>query len=360
MTMLNDDNTFRTLIEGALVPIAVNDEAGNVTYLNAAFIQKFGYTQSDIPTVDMWWPLAYPDEKYRSQIKEAWLKRLNDCNKNLAMFVPFEVELRIKNGETLTVIVTSSPIQKDGKTLFLITFIDITDRKRAELALKRSEESLNLALSAAEMSMWSFDLLSGEPTLCDRWYRMLGYEKAEIAVNVTTWQKLIHPDDAHSVELSLAAHLNGDSQIFHAEFRLRHKDSHWVWMQSRGKIIERDINGLPLRMAGTNFDISDRKRLAIEGRLMLQKIEALIQNLGAVKDENDPSQTGNLLELLTDRQRKVLELIALGYTSTDIAHKLGISASTAVTHRRNLMKNLNLHSTAEITRFAIKHKLIAS
>jgi len=359
MNLQYGDAVFQALMDGSPVPSAVNDDTGKITYLNTAFVETFGYTQLDIPTIDEWWPLAYPNSIYRQQIQEAWFARLHEMNETGELFAPLEVEIRIKNGESRTVIGAASLITGGTNPLFLVTLIDITERKKAELALKKSEESLNLALSGADMTMWNFVLKTGKVDLCARWYQLLGYENLAFDLDVSSWKKYVHKNDWHTLELRFTEHIKGESQNFHSEFRLRHKDGHWVWVQSRGKIIERDENGDALRIAGINFDISGRKRLAAEGADLLQKIEKLILNLDTDQYKENIHSSENKIDLLTDRQKKVMELVALGFTSLEISSQLSISHATAVTHRRNLMKKLNLHSTAEITRFAIQNKLIS-
>lgn len=359
MTFQYDDAIFRALMLGSPVPSAVNDSNGNITYLNEAFINSLGYVPSDIPTLEAWWPLAYPDPVYREQVRENWNVRLKESKTTGQSFVPLEVNIRIKSGEIHTFIASASEMPDKANKLHLVTLIDITDRKKAELALQESEERLNLALSGAEMSMWDFNVITGKIGLCERWYRLLGYENGAFQLDTKNWRDFVYSDDWQPAKLNYTRHINGETANFEAEFRVLHKDGHWVWIQSRGKVVERDRNGKALRIAGINFDISNRKRLATEGTELLQKIEALILGLGANQSIESTNLTVNQLNQLTSRQKKVLELIALGLTSAQIAGQLGISLATAVTHRRNLMKRLDLHSTAEVTRFAIQHKLIS-
>jgi len=63
---------FRSIIEVSPVPMALNDERLNITFLNPAFVQTFGYTTDDIPTVADWWLKAYPDPDYRRWAESAW------------------------------------------------------------------------------------------------------------------------------------------------------------------------------------------------------------------------------------------------------------------------------------------------
>lgn len=115
---------------------------------------------------------------------------------------------------------------------------------------------------------------------------------------------------------------------------------------------------IPLRMVGTLLDVSQRKRLNEEGRDLLKRIEKLIRentSRGPVKTENGKSS-----ENLTKRQRQILGMIAAGMTSAEIGKQLHLSTPTVISHRRNLMAKLDLHSTAEVTRFAIDHGLLVT
>lgn len=110
-------------------------------------------------------------------------------------------------------------------------------------------------------------------------------------------------------------------------------------------------------MVGTILDITQRKRLNDEGMNLLKQIEALIRESSSrspVQADGDKSA-----ETLTKRQRQILGMIAMGMTSADIGKQLHLATPTVISHRRNLMAKLNLHSTAEVTRFAIDHDLLA-
>lgn len=152
----------------------------------------------------------------------------------------------------------------------------------------------------------------------------------------------------------------------------------------RGEIVNRDKNGrlydqtlaLAPVLAGDgsirNFvaimhDITDRKRLTLEGADLLRRIETLIQRAGRLDDnfvdnantgKATASDTSRISGKISTRQREVLELVAQGLTSAEIAELLHISPATVVTHRRDLMQRLDLHSVAELTRYAFEHQLI--
>lgn len=90
---------------------------------------------------------------------------------------------------------------------------------------------------------------------------MLGYRLDEIEPHMTSWEQRIHPDDLAKTLEFWNAHLDNRIPSYECEHRLRHKNGRWVWVLSKGKVIERDSQGRPMRACGTHLDISERKRL---------------------------------------------------------------------------------------------------
>jgi PAS domain S-box-containing protein len=134
------------------------------------------------------------------------------------------------------------------------------ERYRAEASLRESEHRREVALFGAELGLWDWNVRTGVVVYDDRWCAMLGYRVDELAPDVASWTSLMHPDDREPVQVRLEPHLKGETPDYETEFRLRHRDGHWVWIQARGKVVERDAAGAPLRMAGTHMDIGPRKR----------------------------------------------------------------------------------------------------
>lgn len=159
----------------------------------------------------------------------------------------------------------------DGQTEGVVGVgIDITERTRAEAALKESQERLGLALEGADLGSWDWNVQSGETAVNARWAEMLGYRPDEITPHVSSWETLVHPDDLPRVREVLQAHLDGRTPFYATEHRMRHKSGHWVWVLDRGKVISRDAGGKPLRAAGTHLDITERK--ATEAALERERV----------------------------------------------------------------------------------------
>ncbi len=113
-----------------------------------------------------------------------------------------------------------------------------------------SERRLRLALDAAHVVVWDWDLKTGRAIWEETYTRILGYEPNELDPGVRTWKRLIHPDDWGKVSESLNEHLSGRLPSFEAEYRIRNKSGQWIWIQSRGKVVEHDKEGKPLEDAG--------------------------------------------------------------------------------------------------------------
>lgn len=162
------------------------------------------------------------------------------------------------------------------------TFIDISERRRAEREREVSEQRLSLALEGAGLGMWEWHIPSGEVQFNARWASMLGYPPAELSPDFATWERLVHPADLPRAKEELSAYLNGDGKGFHGEHRLLHRDGHWVWVLVSGRIIERDDSGKPLRMVGIHVDISANKNAEMVVRHREQHLQALLSAMSDV------------------------------------------------------------------------------
>ena len=122
-----------------------------------------------------------------------------------------------------------------------------------------NQKRMELALEGGNLGMWDLHIPSREVVFSERGCALLGYRRDEIKPDVDSWRSLAHPDDWTVINAALQAHLKGETPFYECEHRIRHKDGHWVWILDRGRVVEWDVAGAPLRVAGTHMDITGRK-----------------------------------------------------------------------------------------------------
>jgi PAS domain S-box-containing protein len=150
----------------------------------------------------------------------------------------------------------------DGSPQRMIGFDhDITGELELREELRITGERWRLALSSNNDGVWDWNFATGEVFRDTRYAEIIGHRPEELPVDRHIWQSLGHPEDIPGTNAALAAHLEGQKPLYQSEYRLRHKAGHWVWVLDRGKVIARDAKGQPLRVVGTQTDITARKQL---------------------------------------------------------------------------------------------------
>ena len=141
---------------------------------------------------------------------------------------------------------------------------ELIKERTAELEVKNamfreSEERLSLALDAVNEGIWDWNITTGEAVFSPSYYIMLGYAPYEFPQNYSSWKSLVHPEDIERAEIEINKHIHS-GEGYAIEIRMRTKSGDWRWILTRGKVIERDETGRPVRMVGTHSDITERKR----------------------------------------------------------------------------------------------------
>lgn len=138
---------------------------------------------------------------------------------------------------------------------------EISAHKTVEIALRDSEERLQMVLTGAEMATWDWHIPSGELLFNARWAEIQGYTLEELPPRIESWETHVFPDDMPQVREKLDRHFKGETPVYESEHRVRHKDGHWVWVLGRGKVVEWDDAGIPVHAVGTALDITERKQI---------------------------------------------------------------------------------------------------
>jgi len=200
---------------------------------------------------------------------------------SMATQAPYNVEYRINrlDGELRWVAVSGKVVaEEDGSGYRIVgVALDITNRKRAEEALRDNEERLRLALKAANQGLYDLDLQTGEAIVSSEYATMLGYDPATFHETNAYWIERLHPNDRERVAGVYRAYVAGQIADYRVEFRQRTQNGQWKWVLSLGKIVAWNEAGHPLRMLGTHTDIDDRKRLEQELRQINLELEQRVE-----------------------------------------------------------------------------------
>ncbi|HZF75825.1 MAG TPA: PAS domain S-box protein [Acetobacteraceae bacterium] len=146
----------------------------------------------------------------------------------------------------------------DGRRRFIGMVRDVTEARQAEEALRSSETRLRLALESTGAGLWEFDVRSARSTVDARWLATLGLPEGT-EMDFAWWEALIHPEDLPRMRALIGEQIAGGVAVVEADYRMRHRDGHWVWVNAHALVAERDAAGRATRILGISRDITRRK-----------------------------------------------------------------------------------------------------
>ncbi len=195
---------------------------------------------------------------------------------------PYDLELPIitAKGNRRWVRTVGAPSEtSDGEvTKVAGAFQDLTPRKEAEEELRRSREQLSMAVEGGNVGTWNWDLETDEVIFNRRWAEMLGYSREELDFDFSTWEALVHPEDLPRALQMLETYIEGDAGTYDPEIRMRTKSGGWKWIQTIGRVVERDEEGAVTRAAGIHLDIDERKRAEAELQRSRERYRSLFED----------------------------------------------------------------------------------
>jgi PAS domain S-box-containing protein len=146
----------------------------------------------------------------------------------------------------------------ENERLYQAAEKEILNRKKAEELARESDERLKLTLDAVNEGVWDWNIPTGETVFSPSYYTMLGYEPYEFPQNYKSWRSLVHPEDIEKAEQEINKHLT-TGKDYSIEIRVKTKSGKWIWILTKGRVVERDKHGMPIRMVGTQSDITTRR-----------------------------------------------------------------------------------------------------
>jgi PAS domain S-box-containing protein len=251
-----------SLMDTMPIALAWANEQGNIQYSNNKFRELFGYPLEDMPTVEQWFQLAYPDQEYRQTVVSNWQIAVENAQNSGPEIAPIEVTIACKDGSTRYVAVVGTLIHDR----ILAVFNDLTESKRAENALRESEIKYRHLVEATNDWVWSCDINGIHIFSNQAAKSLLGYEPHEI-IGKSAFD-FIHPEDMEWVQKTVQQATNNKKGWQIDSIRWLHKDGGVRYVESRAEPIL-DTEGNIAGFSGIDRDVSERKKT--EENLMQEK-----------------------------------------------------------------------------------------
>ena len=233
-----------------------NVVTGETTF-NVVYARMLGYEKEELEplTVNAWTALCHPDDLARVTEKAA------QCYRGEHPDYDCELRLRHKAGHWVWLWDRGSLIARTqhGDPLLMAGIgTDITARKEGEAKIAASEARLAWVLKTSGGGVWDWDIENNLVTHNAQWCHLLGLDESLLAHPVEIFQELIHPEDAPEVMTRIQAALEPGG-VYYSEHRMRHADGHWLWVEDRAEVMQRDPAGKALRLVGSFTDNTSRK-----------------------------------------------------------------------------------------------------
>jgi PAS domain S-box-containing protein len=219
-------------------------------------------------------------------------------------------------------IASKTELQPDGSVVFYGSILDISDFKKQQRQLEISDERFRFAMEASTSGVWDWDLRTNSVFYSSQSLKILEQETRDVFDSPERWDQMVHPDDLKKYYATIQDHFENKTPFYENFHRVLTSRGKYKWILDRGKVIERGLDGKPLRIIGTHTDLSSHKEKELQ---LMQKMELFsknnsrLLNFSHIVSHNLNTYAGNIKALLDmmDAEEKPLEdMEALGYLRT--------------------------------------------
>ncbi len=238
-------------------PVMLLTGDGAIFYANRAFCELYGYRLDELAGQHFLMLSAEPESSIQAFEKrqgEAKL-RIHRHKTGILLKLELSVDFPVETGDDL---------------------IFVSARSFGNRAQDDEELRWRLSVESSGDGIWGWNVRTGRSFHSESWYRMLGFTMEDAVAEKDFWSSRLHPDDRDHVLKAVDDCLNGRSELYAADYRLRCRDGQWKWIAARGRVIERE-NGLPVRVLGTHRDIDALRQSQSDRKLAQQMFSAVLE-----------------------------------------------------------------------------------
>jgi PAS domain S-box-containing protein len=278
--LFSEENKFRVMFDESPIGIVVCDSEGKLLEVNKSWLEIFGILDvEEFRGFNIFENLNVSDSDMKKLLEGKSIHSIGEFD-----FEKIKQSHLYKTSKSSTIYIDFIIIpltEKKSKVIsgYLVQVQDITDRKRAELSLRESEERWLFAFEGAEDGAWDWNAQTNKVFHSNRWKSMLGFNDDEIGDTLEDWNNLVHPDDREKANSLFNDHFDGRIPIYKSEYRMMCKDGTYKWILDRGKIISYTDNGKPLRAVGTHTDITEQKQIEEKLRENEEKFRSITEQV---------------------------------------------------------------------------------
>ncbi len=274
--LIQSEEKYRLIADNASDVIWVFDLTElKYRYVSPSIERLLGYTSDELVRQDPTTILAPSSLTFMKQEMPTRIKNLQQGKSEAYRDI---LEIIHKDGHTLWIEMHANYISKKSGEGFEVLGAsrDISERLNFESALKDSKERFELAMKAAEDGLYDWDLENNTIYYSPAWKKMLGFQDHELLNDFSVWEDYTHPDDVKRSWQMLEDHISGKIDRFEIEFKMKHKEGHWVDILSRAEAVF-NPDGKATRIVGTHVDITDRKKIKQELQEHKDHLEILVK-----------------------------------------------------------------------------------
>jgi PAS domain S-box-containing protein len=290
------ESQFSNAIEFSSIGMGLVNPDGNFLRVNRSLCNLLGYKNNELLNMSFE-KISHEDElEENSHLLQRLLnKEIDSLHKEKRFFH--------KNGDIVWATLSISLVWKtdDTPNFFIVQIKNITKRKRANEELEKERQRLAGIIDSANLGTWEWNVQTGECFFNERWANIFGYQLNEIfPVKTSQWHSLNHPEDIVKLTGLIDACFNKLNSFLDCQYRMKHKDGHWVWVHSKGKVVKWD-GDLPLVMVGTVMDICDSKnkeQILKDNFDVINEQNKKLLNFAYIVSHNLRSHAGNFQILL--------------------------------------------------------------